>query len=165
MNNYIRTIIATLACTLNPNWAFSASSDQSTNMKKLILLCICSIALAAGLFAQAPTALPIASPPAATVTPPATAGVSPSDLGDKIRQKMEKKLRGHHGITIDTGDKDEDAAPRSFGWRVPDEIQRFFQILQWGAISQIATAVILLICLFTILARLRRIEEALQKTK
>jgi hypothetical protein len=164
MNNYIRTIIATLACTLNPNWAFSASYDQSTNMKKLILLCICSIALAAGLFAQAPTASPIASPPAATVTRTATAGVS-QDLADKIHQKLEKKLRGQHGITIDAGDKDKDAAPRSFGWGVPDEIQRFFQILQWGAISQIATAVILLICLFTILARLRRIEEALQKTK
>ena len=42
----------------------------------------------------------------------ATAAVSnsPSDLADRIHQKLEKKLRGHHGITIDTGDKgDEDA--------------------------------------------------------
>ncbi len=77
-------------------------------MKKLILLCICSIALAAGLFAQAPTASPIASPPAPTVTPTTTASVSPSDLADRIHQKLEKKLRGHHGITIDTGDKNED---------------------------------------------------------
>ena len=77
-------------------------------MKKLILLCICSIALGAGLFAQAPTASPIASPAAATVTPTTTASVSPSDLADRIHQKLEKKLRGHHGITIDTGDKDED---------------------------------------------------------
>src|SRR5207244_8733975 len=77
---------------LNPNWAVSASYDQSINMKKLILLCICSIALAAGLFAQAPTASPIASPPAPTVTPTTTASVSPSDLADRIHQKLEKKL-------------------------------------------------------------------------
>jgi hypothetical protein len=90
-------------------------------MKKLILLCICSIALAAGLFAQAPTASPIASPPEATVTPTTTAApttaaptttasASPSDLAERIHQKLEKKLRGHHGITIDTGDKDDDDA-------------------------------------------------------
>jgi hypothetical protein len=96
---------------LNPNWALSASYDQSTSMKKLILLCICSMALAAGSFAQAPTAPPIASPPAAT--PPATAAaatsVSPSDLADRIQQKLEKKLRGKHGIIIDGGDENEDA--------------------------------------------------------
>ncbi len=92
---------------MNPIWAFSASYDQSTNMKKLILLCICSIALAAGLFAQAPTASPVASPSATTAT--ATASASPSDLADRIHQKLEKKLRGHHGITIDTGDQNEDA--------------------------------------------------------
>jgi Domain of unknown function (DUF6249) len=97
---------------LNPNGALTASYDQSTNMKKLILLGICFIALAAGLFAQAPTASPIASPPAATVTPTTTAGVSPSDLADRIHQKLEKKLRSHHGITIDGGDKDEDADVR-----------------------------------------------------
>src|SRR5437899_3220869 len=74
-------------------------------MKKLILLCICSIALAASLFAQAPTASPVASPSATT----ATASASPSDLADRIHQKLEKKLRGHHGITIDTGDQNEDA--------------------------------------------------------
>src|SRR5436309_11261314 len=78
-------------------------------MKKLILLCICSIALVADLFAQAPTESPVASPPAATVTPTATASTSPSDIADRIHQKLEKKLRGHHGITIDTDDKDEDA--------------------------------------------------------
>jgi hypothetical protein len=99
---------------LNPNWAVSASYDQSINMKKLILLCICSIALAAALFAQAPTASPIASPPEATVTPTTTtaptttASASPSDLADRIHQKLEKKLRRKHGIIID-GDKDEDA--------------------------------------------------------
>jgi len=91
--------------------ALSASYDQSTNMKKLILLCICSLGFAISLFAQAPTASPIASPPA-TATPTASASISPSDLANKIHQKLEKKLRGHHGITIDAGDKDEDAEVR-----------------------------------------------------
>jgi hypothetical protein len=91
--------------------ALSASYDQSTNMKKLILLCICSLGFAISLFAQAPTASPIASPPT-TATPTASASISPSDLANKIHQKLEKKLRGHHGITIDAGDKDEDAEVR-----------------------------------------------------
>jgi len=44
--------------------------------------------------------------------PTASASVSPSDLATKIHQKLEKKLRGHHGITIDAGDKDEDVDVR-----------------------------------------------------
>src|SRR5207244_6682676 len=40
---------------LNPNSALSASYDQSTSMKKLILLCICSMALASELSAQIST--------------------------------------------------------------------------------------------------------------
>jgi len=93
-------------------------------MKKSILLCICFIGFAISLLAQTPTASPIASPPAAaaaaaaataapttttTSTPTATASGGSSDLADRIHQKLEKKFRGHHGITIDTGDKDEDA--------------------------------------------------------
>ena len=88
-------------------------------MKKLILLCICFIGFAISLLAQTPTASPIASPPAAaataapttttTSTPTATASGGSSDLSDRIHQKLEKKFRGHHGITIDTGDKDDDA--------------------------------------------------------
>jgi len=85
-------------------------------MKKLILLCICSVALPITLFGQTPTNSPITSPPAgaataatavATATP--TASTSPSDLADRIHQKLEKKLRGKHGIIIDGGGKDEDA--------------------------------------------------------
>ena len=99
----------------------NASYDQNTNMKKLILLCICSVALPITLFGQTPTNSPIASPPAgaataataaiavATATPTATASTSPSDLADKIHQKLEKKLRGKHGIIIDRGGEDEDA--------------------------------------------------------
>jgi len=87
-------------------------------MKKSILLCICFIGFAISLLAQTPTASPIASPPTAaaiaapppttTTTPTATASGGSSDLADRIHQKLEKKFRGH-GITIDTGDKDEDA--------------------------------------------------------
>jgi hypothetical protein len=104
---------------LNPKRALSASYEQNIIMKKLILLCICSMSLAISLFAQVPTASPVASPPAATPIATATvnaampaataASTSPSDLADRIHQKLEKKLRGHHGITIDTGDKDDDA--------------------------------------------------------
>jgi hypothetical protein len=96
---------------LNPNWVLSASYEQSNSMKKLVLFCICATALATSLFAQAPTASPIASP--AAITPTATTaaigGVSPSDLADRIHQKLEKKFRGHHGIVIDGSDRDEDA--------------------------------------------------------
>ncbi len=72
-------------------------------MKKLILLCICSTALTISVFAQDPTASPVASPaPAATTAPAATAAAastiaSPSDLADRIHQKLEKKFRGKHG--------------------------------------------------------------------
>ncbi len=89
---------------LNPNWALSASYDQRTSMKKLILLCICSTALATSVFAQAPTASPIASPPAATPMATTAAIAPPSDLADRIHQKLEKKFRGKHGIIIEGGD-------------------------------------------------------------
>jgi len=93
-------------------------------MKKLFLLCICSLALAGSLFGQAPTETPIASPTttaaatattsatsiaAPALTPTATGSSASSDLADRIHRKLEKKLHGKHGITIDTGDKDEDA--------------------------------------------------------
>jgi hypothetical protein len=105
---------------LNPKWALSASYEQNIIMKKLILLCTCSLALAISLFGQDPSASPVASPPAATPIATATpnaamaaattaASISPSDLADRIHKKLEKKLRGHHGITIDTGDKEDDA--------------------------------------------------------
>jgi hypothetical protein len=93
-------------------------------MNKLILLCICSMALAGNLFAQVTTETPIPSPTAPTAatsipasaststsapTPTATASSASSDLAEKIHQKLEKKLGGKHGIVIETGDKDEDA--------------------------------------------------------
>src|SRR2546423_15560980 len=79
------------------------------NMKKLPL-CICLVGLLA-IVAQAqppppPPPPPLTSPsPVASVS--ATASVSPGSLADKIHQKLDKKLHGHHGIVID-GDKGED---------------------------------------------------------
>ena len=78
-------------------------------MKKLPL-CICLVGLLA-IVAQAqppppPPPPPLTSPsPVASVS--ATASVSPGSLADKIHQKLDKKLHGHHGIVID-GDKGED---------------------------------------------------------
>jgi hypothetical protein len=89
---------------LNPNRVLSASYEQITSMKKLILLCICSMALAPSLFPQAPTASPIASPPAATPMATTAPVASPSDLADRIHEKLEKKFRGQHGIIVEGGD-------------------------------------------------------------
>src|SRR5438552_4818134 len=92
------------------------------SMKKLFALCMCSLGLYGSLFPQSPTQTPIASPTAATAAtsiaasastptaaPSATSNSASSDLADKIHRKLEKKLGHKHGITIDTGDKDEDA--------------------------------------------------------
>jgi hypothetical protein len=75
-------------------------------MKRLMIVCICSFVLAMGLSAQTPATSPTPSAPA---TAAVTASVSPSDLADRIHQKLEKKFRGQHGIIINGGDHDEDA--------------------------------------------------------
>jgi hypothetical protein len=75
-------------------------------MKRLMIVCICSFVLAMGLSAQTPATSPTPSAPA---TASVTASVSPSDLADRIHQKLEKKFRGQHGIIINGGDHDEDA--------------------------------------------------------
>jgi hypothetical protein len=88
----------------------SASYDQSINMKKISLLCLCTVALVAAVPAQSQAPSPMASSPAATATPAASASSSPPDLADWIQRKVEEKLRGQHGITIDTGSiQDEEA--------------------------------------------------------
>ena len=106
---------------LNPNLALSASYEQSTSMKKLILLCICSTVLAISVFAQAPTAPPIASPaPAAATAPAATAAAaaavaSPSvstsgSLADQIHARIDKKLKKkgfHIGVSDDETANDQ----------------------------------------------------------
>src|SRR5947209_3416682 len=95
------------------------------SMKKLFLLCMCSLGLYGSLFPQTPTGTPIASPtaptaataataatliasPAPTAAPTATSSSVSSDLADRIHRKLEKKLGHKHGIIIDGGDKDTD---------------------------------------------------------
>jgi len=97
-------------------------------MKKIFLLCMCSLGLYGTLFPQAPADTPIASPtvptaataataaislaaPASTPTaaPSATSSSASADLADKIHRKLEKKLGGKHGIIIEGDDKDGDA--------------------------------------------------------
>ena len=95
------------------------------SMKKLFLLCMCSLGLYGSLFPQTPTGTPIASPtaptaataataatsiaaPASTAAPGATSSSVSSDLADKIHRKLEKKLGHKHGIIIDGDDKDDD---------------------------------------------------------
>jgi hypothetical protein len=91
------------------------------SMKKLFLLCMCSLGLYGTLFPQAPTETAIASSTAPTAVTAPTAATSPataaasatsssasSDLADKIHRKLEKKLGHKHGIIIEGNDKDED---------------------------------------------------------
>src|SRR5436853_2125230 len=82
------------------------------NMKTLPL-CICSVVLAVTAMAQ--PAPPPPPPPGPAVSASASVSVSPAqDLADKIHQRIEKKLKGHHGIVID-GDKDEDVDLKNIG--------------------------------------------------
>jgi hypothetical protein len=94
------------------------------SMKKLFLLCMCSLGLYGSLFPQTPTGTPIASPtaptaataataatsiavPASAAAPSATSSSVSTDLADRIHRKLEKKLGHKHGIIIE-GDKDGD---------------------------------------------------------
>jgi hypothetical protein len=73
-------------------------------MKTLIALCLVSFAVEVAAFGQGSPAQPPASPfPSASVAATASASVSPADdLAGRIHQRIEKKLKGRHGITIDT---------------------------------------------------------------
>ena len=99
------------------------------SMKKLFLLCMCSLGLYGSLFPQTPTGTPISSPtaptaataataatsiavPTSTAAPSATSSSGSSDLADRIHRKLEKKLGHKHGIIIE-GDKDGDHAGSS----------------------------------------------------
>jgi hypothetical protein len=129
-------------------------------MKPLVILCISSMAFATSLFAQAQTASPIASPSAATAT--ATASVSPSDLADKIHQKLEKKFHGHHGITIDAGDQNEDADVRKMRDFIAIPIVAIVFLSIFGA----PVLIVIMIGMFTLLVgrmRQRTIRMMVEK--
>jgi len=80
---------------------------------KTLPLCICSVVLAVTAMAQ--PAPPPPPPPGPAASASATVSVSPAqDLADKIHQRIEKKLKGHHGIVID-GDKNEDVDIKNVG--------------------------------------------------
>lgn len=80
---------------------------------KTLPLCICSVVLA--ITAMAQPAPPPPPPPAPAASASASVSVSPAqDLADRIHQRIEKKLKGHHGIVID-GDKDEDVDLKGVG--------------------------------------------------
>ncbi len=67
---------------------------------------MCSLAVAIAAVAQTPPS----PPPLASPTPTASLASSASparDLADRIHQRIEKKLKGHHGLVID-GDSDKD---------------------------------------------------------
>jgi hypothetical protein len=72
---------------------------------KTLSLCVCSTVLALTALAQQPPPPPApGSSPSATVS--ASVATSPGSLADKIHQKLDKKLKGHHGIVIDGDDAD-----------------------------------------------------------
>jgi len=125
-------------------------------MNKLLLLYLCSVAVAAGLLAQSPTASPIGAGlamPTATSQPSATATASRSDLADKIHQKLEKKLRGHHGITIDAGDQDVDPDVRKMRDFIAIPIVAIVFLSIFGA----PVAIVILVGLFALLgSRMRQ---------
>src|SRR5437868_12773732 len=70
---------------------------------KTFPLCICSVVLAVTARAQPAPPPPPSPAPAASMT----ASASPAqDLADRIHQRIEKKLKGHHGIAIDGDEAD-----------------------------------------------------------
>src|SRR5205823_2271923 len=90
----------------------AASHYKRINMKTLPL-CVCSVVLAVTAMAQ--PAPPPPPPPGPAASASATVSVSPAqDLADRIHQRIEKKLKGHHGIVIN-GDKDEDVDLKNVG--------------------------------------------------
>ena len=173
-----RNLLIALNCPrfLNPNRPFPASYDQ-TLMKKLFLLCICSMAFSCPLFAQDTTQTPIASPTAATAAsaasslaapvavataaPKATSSTGSSDLADRIHQKLEKKLGRKHGITIDV-DKDEDADLQEMRNWVAIPIVAIVFVTIFGA----PVAIVIMVGIFSIIAtrmRQRTIRMMVEK--
>src|SRR4051794_21735828 len=80
-------------------------------MKTFLLMCICSLGLATGMFAQSPTASPATGGSPVTASPSATASPE-SDLEKSIRNKHKRHFKvtvGDHDIVDeDLGDKSTD---------------------------------------------------------
>jgi uncharacterized protein DUF6249 len=146
------------------------------SMKKLFLLCMCSLGLYGSLFPQAPTESPIVSPTAATAVtaataasastptaaPGATSGSVSSDLADKIHRKLEKKLGHKHGIIIDGDDKDEDPDLQQMRNLVAIPIVAIVFLSIFGA----PVAIVVMIGIFSIIAtrmRQRTIRMMVEK--
>jgi Domain of unknown function (DUF6249) len=147
-------------------------------MKKLFLLCMCSLGLYGTLYPQASTETPIASPtaptaataataatsiaaPAATTAPGATASSASSDLADRIHRKLEKKLGHKHGIVIDT-DKDDDVDLQEMRNWVAIPIVAIVFLSIFGA----PVAIVIMIGIFSIIAtrmRQRTIRTMVEK--
>src|SRR5215216_2796160 len=84
-------------------------------MKISLIGFICSIALAVGSFAQAPTVSPITGAPAATAT------ISPAATPEsEIEKSIRKKQKRHFNFTI--GDHDTDAEHRKSDGDIPTQV-------------------------------------------
>ena len=84
-------------------------------MKISLIVCICSMALAAGSFAQAPTASPIMSAPAATAT------ISPAATPEsEIERSIRKKQKRHFNFTI--GNHETDASHGESDGDIPGKV-------------------------------------------
>src|ERR1043166_1488285 len=148
-------------------------------MNRLFLLCICVTALTGSLFAQVPTESPILSPtpataatattsatsiavPTLTPVPRSTASSASSDLADRIHRKLEKELGRKHGITIDGGDKKEDADLQQMRNLVAIPIVAIVFLSIFGA----PVAIVIMIGIFSIIAtrmRQRTIRMMVEK--
>ena len=148
------------------------------SMKKLFLLCMCSLGLYGSLFPQTPSEPPIASPtaptaataataatsiavPASTAAPNATSSSGSSDLADRIHRKLEKKLGHKHGIVIDT-DKDDDADLQQMRNLIAFPIVAIVFLSIFGA----PVAIVVMIGIFSMIAtrmRQRTIRMMLEK--
>ena len=84
-------------------------------MNRFILVSIFSLALAISSFAQAPTASPLTS------TPAATTAISPTSTPQsKIEQSVRKKQKKHFGFTIDDHDTDLDRLAHEKSGDIPE---------------------------------------------
>jgi hypothetical protein len=84
-------------------------------MNRFILVSIFSLGLAISSFAQAPTASPLTS------TPAATTAISPTSTPQsKIEQSVRKKQKKHFGFTIDGHDTDLDRLDHEKSGDIPE---------------------------------------------